>query len=74
MMTIYRDMYILTSVDKTMQKQVHKHVHCYLKLHNIIITYFRSGFTAGVNKLFELYKTFRQALDEGKEVRAVSMI
>ena len=38
------------------------------------MTCFQSGFTAGdssVNQLVELYNTFCQALDEGKEVRAV---
>ena len=52
---------------------VHKHVHNYL-LDISIITSFQSGFTAGdssVNQLIELYNTFCQALDEGKEVRAV---
>ena len=56
-----------------MEKLIHKHVHNSL-LHNKSITYFQSGFKAGassVNQLVELYNTFCQALDEGKEVRAV---
>ena len=56
-----------------MEKLVDKHVHNYL-LENSIITSFQSGFTAGdssVNKLVELYSTYCQALDEGKEVRSV---
>ena len=56
-----------------MEKLIHKHLHNYL-LQNNIITCFQSGFTAGdssVNQLVELYNTFCQALDEGKEVRAV---
>ena len=55
------------------KKLIHKHVHNYL-LYNNIITCFQSGFTAedsSVNQLVELYNTFCQALDEGKEVRAV---
>ena len=48
-------------------------MHNYL-LENSIITSFQSGFTAGdssVNQLVELYNTFCQALDIGKEVRSV---
>ena len=54
----------LSSVGKTMEKLVHKHVHNYL-LENSIITSFQSGFTArdsSVNQLVELYNTFCQAL------------
>ena len=56
-----------------MEKLILKHVHNYL-LQNNIITCFQSGFSAGdssVNQLVELYNTFCEALDEGKEVRAV---
>ena len=69
----YRPISLLSSVGKTMEKLIHKHVHNYL-LQNNIITCFQSGFTAGdssVNQLVELYNTFCQALNEGKEVRAV---
>ena len=69
----YRPISLLSFVGKTMEKLIHKHVHNYL-LHNNIITCFQSGFTAGdssVNQLVKLYNTFCQALDEGKEVRAV---
>ena len=48
-------------------------MHNYL-LENSIITSSMSGFTAGdssVNQLVELYYTFCQALDEGKEVCSV---
>ena len=68
----YRPISLLSSVGKTMEKLIYKHVHNYL-LHNNIITCFQSGFTAGdssVNQLVELYNTFCQALDEGKEVHA----
>ena len=47
-------------------------MHNYLLFH-YIITCFQSGFIAGessVNQLVELYNTFCQVLDEGKEVRA----
>ena len=56
-----------------MEKLIHKHVHDYL-LHNNSITCFQSCFTAGdssENQLVELYNTFYQALNEGKEVGAV---
>ena len=56
-----------------MGKHIHKHVHSYL-LYNNVITYSQPGFTAGdssVNQLVELYSTFCQALDEGKEIRSV---
>ena len=69
----YRPISLLSSVGKTMEKLVHKHVHNYL-LENSIITSFQSRFTAGdssVNPLVELYNTFCQALDEGKEVCSV---
>ena len=69
----YRPISLLSSVGKTMEKLIHKHVHNYL-LQNNIITCFQSGFTAGdssVNQLVELYNTFCQALDEGKEVCTV---
>ena len=63
----------MISVGKTLEKLVHKHVHNYL-LENSIIISFQSGSTAGYssfNQLVELYNTFCQALDEGKEVRSV---
>ena len=69
----YRPISLLSFVGKTMEKLIHKHVHNFL-LQNNIITCFQSGFTArdsSVNQLVELYNTFCQALDEGKEVRAV---
>ena len=69
----YRPISLLSSVGKTMEKLVHTHVHNSV-LENSIITSFQSGFTAGdssVNQLVELYNTFCQSLDEGKEVRSV---
>ena len=66
-------MSFLSSVGKTIENLVHKRVHNYL-LENNIITSFQSGFTAGyssVNHLVELYNTFCQVLDEGKEGRTV---
>ena len=54
---------ILSSVGKTMEKLVHKHVHNYL-LANRIITSFQSGLTAGdssLNQVVELYFTWTNA-------------
>ena len=56
----YRPISLLSSVGKTMEKLVHKHVRNYL-LEKSIITSFQSGFTAGdssVYQLVELYNTF----------------
>ena len=51
-----------------------KNICITIRLESSIITSFQSGFTAGdssVNQLVELYNTFCQALDDGKEVRSV---
>ena len=64
---------LLSSLGKTLEKVVHKNMHNFL-LENNIITPFQSGFVPGnstVNQLVDLYNTFSQALDEGKEVRVV---
>ena len=48
-------------------------MHNFLLEHQIV-TPFQSGFTSGdstVNQLVDMYNTFCQALDEGKEVRVV---
>ncbi|MCG8113710.1 MAG: reverse transcriptase domain-containing protein [Candidatus Thiodiazotropha taylori] len=69
----HRPISLLSSIGKSLEKVVHKHLHNFL-LENNIITPFQSGFTQGdstVNQLVDLYNTFSQALDEGKEVRVV---
>lgn len=69
----YRPISLLSTLGKILEKVIHKHIHNYL-LENRTITPFQSGFTSGdstVNQLVSLYNTFNQALDEGKEVRAV---
>ena len=71
----YTPISFLSSVGKTMEKLVDKHVHKYL-LENSIITSFQSGFTAGdssVNQLVELYNTFCHTLGEGNKVSSVSV-
>ena len=69
----YRPISLISSVGKTFEKVVHKHVHNFI-LANQIITPFQSGFMPGdstVNQLTDMYNTFCRALDEGKEVRVV---
>ena len=55
-----------------MKKIIHNHIFIFFK-DNEVITCFRSvvpGDTT-VNQLDDIYNTFCQALDEGKEVREV---
>lgn len=69
----YRPISLLSTVGKTMEKIVHKHLFNYFKDHNII-TCLQSGFVPGdstVNQLVDIYNTFCKALDDGLEVRAV---
>ena len=69
----YRPISHVSSVGKTFAKAIYKHVHNHL-VDNQIITPFQSGFTRGdstVNQLADIYNTFCQALNEGKEVCAV---
>ena len=69
----YRPISLISSVGKTFEKVVHKHVNNFI-LSNQIITPFQSRFMPGdstVNQLTDMYNTFCRALDEGKEVRVV---
>ena len=69
----YRPISLISSVGKTFEKVVYKHIHNFI-LANQIITPFQSGFMPGdstVNQLTDMYNTFCRALDEGKEVRVV---
>ena len=64
---------MISFVGKAFEKAIHKHVHIFI-LANQIITPFQSGFMPGdstVNQLTDMYNTFCQALDEGKEVDVV---
>ena len=64
---------LTSSVCKTFEKVIYKHVHNHL-LENKVITPFQSGFTRGdsmVNQLDDIYNTLCQALDDGKDVCAV---
>ena len=72
-MSNYRPIFLLSTVGKTLEKNVHKNVFNFFQ-ENHVITTLQSGFVpdySSVNQLTDLYNTFRQALDEGKKVRAV---
>ena len=58
---------------RTVEKIVHKRMFNFFQ-ENHVITALQFGFMPGystVNQLTDLYNTFCQALDEGKEVRAI---
>ena len=69
----YRPISLLNTLGKVLEKIVHKHVYNFSNDHHIITT-LQSVFMSGdstVNQLVDIYNTFCQALDEGKEVRAI---
>ena len=69
----YRPISLLNTIGKVLETIIHKYVFNFLNDHQIFTT-LQSGFVPGdstVNQLVEIYNTFCQALDEGKEVRAI---
>ena len=69
----YRPISLLSSVVKTMERCIHKHMYNYAIEHQVL-TPFQSGFVQGDSTTFQLlhtYHTFCNAVDSGKEVRAV---
>lgn len=69
----YRPISLLSNLDKAFERLVFKHLYNHF-LDNSILTSFQSGFTprdSTVNQLTYLYNIFCQALDLGKEVRAI---
>ena len=69
----YRPISLLNSEDKVIERLIFKHLYNHLHDNNILST-LQSGFIPGdstVNQLTFLYNVFCQALDSGKEVRAV---
>ena len=69
----YRPISLLNTIGKVLEKIIQKYVFNFLNDHHVITT-LQSGFVPGdstVNQLVEIYNTFCQALDEGKEVRAI---
>ena len=69
----YRPISLLDPIGKIMERCVHKHLYNYI-CENHILTPFQSGFVPGdstTNQLLHTYHTFCEAVDSGKEVRAV---
>ena len=69
----YRPISLLNTIGKVFEKLVNKHVYNFFVSNNII-SCLQSGFVQGdstVNQLVSIYNTFCNALDDGKEVRAV---
>jgi hypothetical protein len=69
----YRPVSLLSCMGKLMERCVHKYLYNYI-IENRLLTTFQSGFIKGdstVNQLTYIYNDICQALDEGKEVRAV---
>ena len=69
----YRPISLLNSESKVFEKTIFKHLYNHLQGNNMLSS-FQSGFIPGdstVNQLTYLYHIFCDALDSGKEVRAV---
>ena len=73
LVTNYRPISLLNSESKLFERIVFKYLYNHLHRNNLLSS-MQSGFIPGdstVNQLTFLYNTFCQALDSGKEVRAV---
>jgi len=69
----YRPISLLSTISKVLERIIHKHVLNFF-ISNNCITPLQSGFIKNdstTNQLVSIYHTFCQALDEGKEVRAI---
>ena len=69
----YRPISLVSNLDKAFERLIFKYVYNHF-LGNNILTSFQSEFRRGdstVNRLSYLYNNFCQALDAGKEVRAI---
>ena len=69
----YRPVSLLSTIGKSMERCVHKHLYNFVLDHRLI-TPFQSGFTKNdstTNQLIYLYHTFCEAIDNGREVRVV---
>ena len=69
----YRPISLLSVIVKTMERSVHKYVYNYCAQHQVF-TPFQSGFIQGDSttyQLINLYDSFCEAVDNGKEVRVV---
>ena len=71
----YRPISLLNTIGKVLEKIIHKNVYNFSHEHHVVTT-LESGFFPGdstVNQLADVYNTFCKALDDGKEVRAISL-
>ena len=71
--SIYRHISLLSNLDKAFERLIFKYVYNHF-LENNILTSFQSGYRRGDSTVYQLsylYNTFCQALDAGKEVRAI---
>ena len=69
----YRPISLLSCIGKLMERCIHKYLYNYI-IANDLLTSKQSGFIKGdstVNQLTFLYNDISQAMDQGKEVRAV---
>ena len=69
----YRPISLLSSEAKVFERLIFKHLYNHTRDNNLL-TSLQSGFIPGdstINQLTFLYNTFCQALDSGKEVRAI---
>ena len=69
----YRPITLLNQIGKVMERCVHKRLYTYVTV-NRILTPLQSGFVQGDSTTYQLlhtYHTFCEAVDRGKEVRAV---
>lgn len=69
----YRPISLLSQLGKSMERCVHKYTYNYINQHNLF-TPLQSGFLPGDSTTYQLihtYHTFCEAVDKGKEVRAV---
>ena len=69
----YRPISLLSIIGKSMERCIHKYVYNYC-VTNKVITPFQSGFVHGDSTIYQLtdmYNSFCEAIDSGKEVRVV---
>lgn len=73
MLNNYRPISLLSNVGKTMERCTHKHIYNYCICYQVL-TPLQSGFIRGDSttyQLMDIYNSFIEAVDSGKEVRLV---
>ncbi len=69
----YRPISLLSCVSKVFERIVFKHIYNHLR-DNFVLSQHQSGFLPGrstITQLLEVYNSFCQALDNGKEIRVI---